>query len=139
MAIDLSTDLGKKVAPRLEREKVIWLTTARADSTPQPTPVWFLFDGSNFLIFSHPNQAKLKNIARNGRAALNLNATPTGGDVAVITGSAAIDPGRPTESETAAYLAKYDESIKGIGMTGDSFLSAYSTVIRVTPEKLRGF
>ncbi|MFQ5612516.1 MAG: hypothetical protein ACE5H9_10325 [Anaerolineae bacterium] len=40
--IDLSTEFGLRVARRLREERIIWLTTLRADQTPQPSPVWFL-------------------------------------------------------------------------------------------------
>src|SRR4029453_7250355 len=57
MAIHLSTDFGARVAKRLEEEGIVWLTTTSADGTPQPNPVWFLWNGDNVLIFSEPNQA----------------------------------------------------------------------------------
>ena len=56
-----------------------------------------------------------------------------------ITGSAAIDSGGPTDAERTNYQAKYAEGIKSIGLTPESMLQTYSVLIRVTPEKLRGF
>jgi PPOX class probable F420-dependent enzyme len=139
MTLDLSSDFGRKVADRLQSESVIWLTTTSADGTPQPNPVWFLFHDGAFLVFSHPNQAKVNNIARNPRVSLNLNSTPQGDEVAVITGSAVSDPTGPTETEWAAYTAKYDAGIASVGLTPESMLATYSNLIRITPEKLRGF
>lgn len=138
MAIDLSSDFGKRVAARLREEAIIWLTTTSADGTPQPNPVWFLGNGDQVLIFSQPNQAKLRNIERNPRVALNFNSR-NGGDIAVITGTAAIDPSGPTDGERTAFLSKYARGIKAIGLTPESMLQTYSVLIRVTPEKLRGF
>jgi len=139
MAIDLSSDFGSRVADRLRDEQLVWLTTTAADGTPQPNPVWFLWDGEKVLIFSQPNQAKLRNIQRNPRIALNFNSNDQGGGIAVITGTAEIDPGGPTDAERTGYQAKYAEGIKSIGLTPESMLQTYSVLIRVNPEKLRGF
>ncbi|HKG24904.1 MAG TPA: TIGR03667 family PPOX class F420-dependent oxidoreductase [Thermomicrobiales bacterium] len=139
MAIDPSTDFGARVARRLQDEGLVWLTTTSADGTPQPNPVWFLWTGDNVLIFSEPNQAKLANIGRNPRVALNLNSNAYGGDIAVITGTAAIDPAGPSAAERDDYAAKYGEGIKSIGLTPESFFAKYSVPFRVTPTKLRGF
>ncbi len=139
MTIDLSSDLGSRVATRLRDERVIWLTTTAADGTPQPNPVWFLWNGENVLIFSVPSQAKLANIRRNSRVSLNFNSDTYGGQVAIITGPAAVDPAGPSETEVAGFGAKYDDGITSIGLTLQTFLEQYSVPIRVTPEKLRGF
>ena len=45
MQIDTSSSFGRRVVERLENEHVVWLTTVAADGTPQPSPVWFLWDG----------------------------------------------------------------------------------------------
>jgi PPOX class probable F420-dependent enzyme len=139
MAIDLSSDFGGRVANRLRDEQIVWLTTTSADGTPQPNPVWFLWNGEQVLIFSQPNQAKLRNIRRTPRVSLNFNSSDQGGDIAVITGSAVFDPGGPTDAERSDYQVKYAEGIKSIGLTPESMLQTYSELIRVTPEKLRGF
>jgi PPOX class probable F420-dependent enzyme len=139
MTLDLSSDFGRKVADRLQSEAVVWLTTTSADGTPQPNPVWFLFHDGAFLVFSQPHQAKIANIARNPHVSLNLNSTPQGDDVAVIAGSAVSDPAGPTDAEWAAYTAKYGEGIASIGLTPEGMLATYSNLIRITPEKLRGF
>lgn len=139
MAIDLSTEFGARVAKRLQDERIVWLTTTSADGTPQPNPVWFLWNGDNVLIFSVPNQAKLANIERNPRVSLNFNSNDWGGEIAVITGAASVDPAGPSAAERDAYSTKYADGMQSIGLTADAFLAKYSVPIRVTPEKLRGF
>lgn len=139
MAIDLTTDHGTKVAGRLRDELILWLTTTSADGTPQPNPIWFYWNGEQILIQSEPNQAKLRNIERNPHISLNFNSDTYGGQVAILTGSATIDPNGLTAEERAAYTEKYDDGIRSIGLTPDSFLAKYSELIRITPDKLRGF
>jgi PPOX class probable F420-dependent enzyme len=137
--LDLKTDFGARVARRLREEQIIWLTTVRADLTPQPSPVWFLWDGDTLLIYSKPNTQKLRNIARSPTVSLNLNSDSHGDDIIVITGTAAIIPQAPPADQIPAYAEKYAEAIKRIGMTDASFAQAYSTAIRVTPAGIRGF
>jgi PPOX class probable F420-dependent enzyme len=135
--IDTSTRFGARAERRLAAETVGWLVTVDPSGTPQPTPVWFLRSGDDLLICSQPKTAKLRNLAANPRAALNLNSTETGGDVVVITGTGTVD--RLSPDELAAYNEKYGSHIEGLGMTNEGFHADYSVVIRIAADKLRGF
>ena len=137
--IDTSSDFGQRAARRLSDEQVVWLVTVDGNGSPQPVPVWFLWDGQAALIYSQPNQAKLKNIERSGRASLNFNSDFHGGDVVVLTGTAEIVPSTPAADQIPAYIEKYADGIASINMTPESFAASYSVPIRVTPAKLRGF
>ena len=57
-------EISDGLAQRLEDELVVWLTTVRSDATPQSSLVWFLWDGGEFLIYSEPGKAKLRNIVQ---------------------------------------------------------------------------
>jgi PPOX class probable F420-dependent enzyme len=138
MQIDTTTGFGARVTRRLDEEIVIWLTTLDSRDTPQPRPVWFLWDGESILTYSRPGTHKIDHINRSSRVALNLNTNKTGGDVVVITGDALINPDVPPAHENAAYVAKYAERIADIGYTPESFAAAYSVPIRITPTDLRG-
>ncbi|MFB7721425.1 MULTISPECIES: TIGR03667 family PPOX class F420-dependent oxidoreductase [unclassified Nocardia] len=137
--VDTSTDRGTHVAERLRRDTVIWLTTVGPTGTPQPNPVWFQWDGSEILLFSEPGQAKIRNIERNPRVALHLNSTADGGDVVILTGTARIDDRRPDADEIASYTEKYTAGLVDIGMTAEAFYDKYNAVVRITPDRLRGF
>jgi PPOX class probable F420-dependent enzyme len=137
--IDTSTDFGKRIARQLDDEVVVWLTTVGASGTPAPKPVWFLWHDDEILISSQPDKAKLHHIERHPQVAVNFNATHSGGDVGVISGTAAIDPAPISGEALAAYNAKYADDITRLGMTPDQFHASYSVLIRITPEKLRGF
>ena len=91
------------------------------------------------LIYSQPNKQKLRNIAQNAKVALNFNSNQTGGDIAIITGAAQLDPKAPPADQISAYLEKYRAAIADIGMTPAGFAQTYSVAIRVTPTSLRGF
>ena len=137
--VDTSTPFGSRVLRRLQEEPVIWLVTVDADGTPQPSPVWFLWDSETALIYSQPNTPKLRNIERQPRVALHFDGDSDGGNIIVLTGTAAIDHDAPPATAVPLYLEKYRTRIGDIGMEPDSFAAAYSVALRVTPAKVRGF
>ena len=138
MKIDTTTEFGQRVERRLRDETIGWLPTVGADGTPQPSPIWFLWDGQTILIYSQPNTPKLRNIERNPRVALNLDGDGRGGDIVVLAGEARVDREAPGAADHAEYLEKYRQAIKRIGMTPEQFAVSYSVPIRLTPAKLRG-
>jgi PPOX class probable F420-dependent enzyme len=126
-----------EVEKRLYEEQVIWLTTVRADGTPLPTPVWFLWDGETVLIYTQPGTVKLDNAAANPHAALNLNSDEWGGEVVVLTGEIHEDRATTPAIEHVAYLEKYRAGISDIQMSPESFSQAYSVPLRFTPAHIR--
>src|SRR6185437_16874220 len=92
---DPSTDFGERVARRLRDEVVIWMTVIDATGTPQPTPVWFLWDADSFLIYSRGDARRLAHIQRNPRISLNFNGSSQGGDIIVFTGEATLNADEP--------------------------------------------
>ncbi len=77
--LDATSDAGARAEGRLRGEEIAWLTTVRPDGQPQSVPVWFLWDGEGFLIYSRPGARKLRNIEANPKVNLNLNSNDTGG------------------------------------------------------------
>ena len=135
--LDTTTEAGARADRRLREEEMIWLTTVRSDGQPQSVPVWFLWDGETFLVYSRPGQQKLKNIGRNARVGLHLNANDRGGDVVRVEGAAEVVQDIPPANEVGEYLEKYRESIARIGFGLDGFARAYSVALRVTPDRWR--
>lgn len=135
---DQSTEFGARVARRLSEERIIWLVTLDQNQTPQPSPVWFHWDGETFLIYSRPDQPKIRNIEHNSQVALHFDGDGRGGDIIVFTGEAHIDEKAPSANEVAEYSAKYHDGFMRIKMTADSFAAAYSVAIRVKPTRMRG-
>ena len=138
--IDLSTPFGKAVQRHLEREYAIWLTTVDSSGTPQPRPVWFIWQDDSFLIFSKPNAYKVKHIARNPKVALHFNTDESGDQhVMVFTGEAAFDDACPPAHLVTAYFEKYKDGIASLNMTPEGFSMEYSRAIRIKPAELRGW
>lgn len=138
--IDTSTPFGTVADRRLRKDLIAWLTTTASDGTPQPNAVWFLWDGDTLLMYSIPNQAKLKNIARNPRVSMHLDSSKRGDSIVIVTGSAAVDKNAPPLNKNRAYVAKYRADIARLGLgTAAKMATEYSVAVRITPEKLRGF
>lgn len=139
LVIDTGTPFGERVAKQLNEQGVAWLTTVGRDGTPQPNPIWFIPDGDSIVILSEPDQAKLRNIQRSGRTSLHFDEYP-GGGITIFTGSATVlDLGVIDPATLAAYATKYEEPMRGIDYTWETFRKTYNTAIRFTPEKLRGW
>lgn len=129
-------EITPHVAQRLQDEQVIWLTTVSADGTPQPNPVWFIWQDGSFVIYTRPNSAKVKNMLRNKRVSINLEgAELLGGDVVIFTGTAEVtfSPAQPRPE----YQYKYAEAIQAFGFETPGYFDVYSAEIRMTPEKVR--
>lgn len=138
MKIDTTSEFGKRAAQRLRDELIYWLVTVGPDGTPEPSPVWALWDGETFLIYSRPDTPKLRNVAARPRVALHLDGDGRGGDIVIVTGEARLAPDAAPADRVPEYVAKYREGLRRINMTPESFARAYSVALRVTPSRLRG-
>jgi len=138
--LNFRTRFGRHATRRLRQERIVWLTTVAsdADDSPLPRPVWFHWDGRTVFILSQKGKAKLRHISHNPRVALNFNTDEEGGDVTIITGDAHILERQP-RGRMAAYLKKYRDGIKELGMTARTFKDSYAVPIQVIPRRLRGF
>lgn len=136
--IDRKTEYGARVEYLFRTEPIIWLVTVRKDGMPQPSPVWFLWEGESFLIYSRPATQKLRNIAHNPRVALHLDGDGLGGNIVVVSGEAELPADQPQADQVPAFLEKYDWGIKRIRRTPQDFAEDYSVPIRVRAISLRG-
>ena len=94
--IDPETPFGERAQRRLREERIAWLITTSEDGTPQPVPVWFLWDRpESFLLYSKPDTAKLRNIAERPRVSLHLDGDGQGCDIVVVLGSASVSEDPP--------------------------------------------
>ncbi|MBE3560841.1 MAG: TIGR03667 family PPOX class F420-dependent oxidoreductase [Ktedonobacteraceae bacterium] len=137
---DPATPFGARVARRLQEEHIIWLTTVDNSGTPQPNPVWFLWDqpASTMLIYSLPNAKRIQHLRQNPHVALNFDENGRGGDVIVFTGTVSISQSDPPADRVPAYVEKYRELITSINHTPQSFAAQYSVPLRVRPTLVRG-
>jgi PPOX class probable F420-dependent enzyme len=136
--IDSRTPFGARVEQRLRTEIVIWLVTTSPNGLPEPSPVWFDWDGQSFVIYSRAGTARQRNLEANPRVALHFDGNGRGGDIVVFSGRAEVDESLPPAHEHASYAAKYAEHFRRIGVSPEQFSAAYPLKLRVRPTRLRG-
>jgi PPOX class probable F420-dependent enzyme len=130
---------GERVARRLREERVIWLITVGADGTPQPNPVWFLWDGADsVLVYNRPNAQRLAHVAARPNVALNLDGNGQGGDIVVLAGTARRDDSLPGPDANAEYLAKYRAAMERVSGTVEQFAAEYAVPLRIAIRRIRG-
>ncbi len=134
--LDTSTPDGKRVQKRLDKELIIWLATCGVDGRPHAVPVWFLWDGKTFLIFSVPGQ-KVKDIEANPKVQLHFNTTSDGGEVVRIDGDASRIKRYPLAHKVPKYIRKYMRLVKSYEWEPEDFARKYHIALRVRPTSLR--
>lgn len=139
MILDPSKPAHAKAADRLMTDQVIWLTTVNKSGQPQSSVVWFLWDGSEFLIYGSKTGPKTPNVKANPHVSLNLDSDGSGGGIVTFEGTARIDEAGPPPAQVAGYVAKYQAQVDAFGWTFDQFAGDYPHVIRVTPTRVRVF
>jgi PPOX class probable F420-dependent enzyme len=122
---------------RLRAEAIIWLTTVDESGRPQSSPVWFLWDGAEFLIYGSKDGKKTRNIQANSTVGLHLDGDGEGGGIVIFEGTARVDESAPPAAAVADFAAKYGERIKSYGWTLDALARDYPHVIRVVPTRAR--
>jgi PPOX class probable F420-dependent enzyme len=138
--LDLTTEFGARADRRLRTDEIGWFTTVRADGTPVPVPVWFVWDGETILLYSQPKAGKVRNIAANPRASLHLDTDRHGNDMVVVTGVARVDPTTPAATFVPAYVDKYRARIdESFGGRTEELAADYSMPIRMVPDRISGF
>lgn len=135
---DPSGTIGADLARRLEQETLIDLSTAVGrKGRSRPMPVWFLWDGSSFLIYSLGTAKRLDNIRRDPSVELSLEDPDSPGAKTVIHGTARIAEEEPSPDQHPTWLPKYHEKIVARpGRTPAAFAQQYSVPLRITPTRV---
>ncbi|MEV5978926.1 PPOX class F420-dependent oxidoreductase [Streptomyces sp. NPDC052114] len=112
------------------------LLTARADGTPQGSPLTCGVDDSGRIVMStYPERAKTRNARRNARVSLIVLSDEWDGPWVQVDGSAEV----LDVPESVEPLVEYFRNISGEHPDWDEYRSAMRTqgksIIRVTPER----
>ncbi len=139
MIVDRSTEFGQRAATRLEQETTGWLTTITEGGQPKSIPVWFVWqEDESVLIYSQPNQLKLRNIEANPRVSFNLDSDGNGGNIVRLEGPAEVPADHPQAIEVPEFVEKYAPLIPALGISAEQMSATYSTAIVIKPERLAG-
>ena len=128
-----------EVAEKLDHELVGWFTTVTQDGQPQSSPVWFVREDDDLLVYSKPDAPRIHNIADNSRIAFNLRGDRQGDIVVTMEGRATTAARSTQAADHHAYLAKYGTEIVRLGFTPDTFSADYSVPVVITIERIRAW
>lgn len=135
---DPSTAFGRRVRERLADELVVWLTTVGADGTPQPNPVWFLWEGEDtILIYNRADAKRLVHVKARPRVSLHFDGDGRGGDIIVFNAVAELLEDFPLAHEHPPYAAKYAEQAAQLFEDAGDFAREYSAAMRVRITRAR--
>ena len=123
---------------RLDSELIAWMTTVHPDGRPQTSPVWFLVERDEVLVYS-ADTVRVRNIGANPAVAMNLDGNGRGGDIVTWEGSARVVPGEPPASANEAYVTKYQAAMERNGWSPERFSELYPIAIRVRFERGRAW
>jgi PPOX class probable F420-dependent enzyme len=136
---DPDSAFGRRVRERLAAERIIWFTTVGSDGTPQPNPVWFLWDDGGFLIYNRTDANRLTHIRHRPHVSLHFDSNGQGGDIVVFRGETRRLPTQPPPHEVPAYTDKYGQAMSRISGSLEAFGETYAVPLRIDVTGVRGF
>ena len=130
--LDMSDAQQAHTAERLRAEEILWLASVRPDGRPHLVPVWFLWEGETILLFSKPENQKIRNLRQNPAVSVSLDNSDHGDDVTILEGIAAVIDDPAITATLPAYAAKYAALLTDMGWTAETMTKEYSQAIRIT-------
>jgi len=100
--------------------------------------VWFLWDGARSVAMYSMPGARTRNLEVNPRVSLNFAGDGRGGDIVVLSGTAAVDRSARSADDNAEYVEKYREHIGRIGLTPETFALRYEVPVTIELSRVRG-
>ena len=107
------------------------LTTLLSDGSPIVTPIWFTIEGDIYLITTHPDSLKARNMRARPAVAFAIVIEGNMARYISVRGTAAEAPEMDAKAIQAQIVQKYE----GHNPT----IEREEVVFRITPEKTSGF
>jgi PPOX class probable F420-dependent enzyme len=131
----MTVEFTQEVSDRLSSDKYGWLTTVAKSGQPVPRLVWFYFDGTDVIVYSEPNAAKVRHIRAHPRVSLNLDSDGNGAGIIIVGGVTTVDAEGADPLADERYVAKYGEYAASLGFSKE-FLAAYNTRLKIAVDKV---
>jgi PPOX class probable F420-dependent enzyme len=128
-----------RAAERLDRDAVAWITSVTASGQPQSSVIWFLVQDDVIYVASKPQSPKVGNIRADGKVTFHLNSNADGFDVVTVDADAELLDAFPPGVQDA-YVAKYERKMREqLQSTPEAIIAEYSTIVRITPRRVRSY
>jgi PPOX class probable F420-dependent enzyme len=131
----MTVEFTQEVTERLSSDKYGWLTTVAKSGQPVPRLVWFYFDGTDVIVYTEPNAAKVRHVRTHPRTSLNLDSDGNGAGIIVVGGVTSVDAEGADPLTDEPYVAKYGEYAASLGFSKE-FLGAYTTRLKIAVDKV---
>ena len=130
----MAVEFTQEVSGRLQGDQYGWLTTVAKSGQPVPRLVWFRLDGTDIVVYSMPNTAKIRHITNHPQVSLNLDSDGNGGGIIAVGGEATVDATDVDPREDEPYWAKYDADAARFGLT--EAMGSYTTRLKIRIDKV---
>jgi len=127
------------LAKALDSAIIGFLTAVNGRGQPQTSPVWYIRDGEDLVVYNRPTAARLRSIVGNNRVAFNLRADRRAMSGISLEGTAVVDSDLPPAADFPGYVDRYGEEIARLGWTPESFSTDYSVGLRITVTRVRNW
>jgi PPOX class probable F420-dependent enzyme len=131
----MTVELTQEVSDRLSSDNYGWLTTVAKSGQPVPKLVWFYYDGSDVVVYSEPNAAKVRHIKAHPQVSFSLDSDGNGAGIIVVGGNATVDAEGANPLEDERYRVKYGELAASFGFSKE-FIANYSTRLKISIDKV---
>jgi PPOX class probable F420-dependent enzyme len=122
----------------LDRDMIGFLTAVDSNGQPQTSPVWFLREGEDLIVFNRPTSRRLESIRANPKVAFNLRADRRASATVSLEGLATVED-LPDAQDIPAYVEKYGREIERLKWTPASFSADYSVGLRIVITRVRAW
>jgi PPOX class probable F420-dependent enzyme len=127
--------LTDRIEQHLNEDLVAWLTTITPSGRPAPRVVWFVWNGSDIVVYTQDDAAKVRHVRANDHVTVHFNCSSEGTDVVVIAGRAEILPDAPPPSDYPGLTDKYAARMERMGVKPEWYDREYPTALRIVPER----
>jgi PPOX class probable F420-dependent enzyme len=131
----MAVDFTQEVSERLSSDKYGWLTTVAKSGQPVPRLVWFYFDGTDVIVYSEPNAAKVRHVRTHPRVSLNLDSDGNSAGIVIVGGVGSVDAEGADPLADERYVAKYGEYAASLGFSNE-FFAAYNLRLKIAVDKV---
>lgn len=125
------------LAELLDSDLVGFITAVDSGGQPQTSPVWFVRDDEDIVVFNKPTTPRLRAIESNPKVAFNLRGDIRAGGAVLIEGVAKHEPDMAPPRDFPGYVDKYAREIERLGWTPESFGDDYAAGIRILVTRVR--
>lgn len=125
--------LDAAVREFLKKPLIARVSTHGADGFPHTAPVWFMMDGDDVIIISERDTRKVKNLAQDSRAAIQVGGEP--GDAYAVLFRGVVTVTDDADHAVTNRVTRHYE-----GENADKYIAAWAdfdmVTLRMTPDKV---